>query len=137
MLTVPSVKASFWNVLKADAAGASVRAALGAGANGILVRRQLAALPHPTAPFLVIQYGPVTGARGDVRTFFPTWWLYADSGGDWYGLNALAALIEAAYPEDAIAFCDTRLAGGVSDELIDAALARPALAMRYQVRGRF
>lgn len=137
ILTVSSVKAAFWNVLKTDAAGAAVRAALSAGANGILARRQLAATPRPAAPFIVLQYGPVTGAAGMVRTFFPTWWLYADSGGDWYGLNALATLIANAYPDDAIAFCETRLTGGISDEVTDTALARPALAMRYQVRGRF
>lgn len=137
VLTVRSVKSAFWNVLMTDTAGAAVRAALGASSTSILTRRGVAGT-LPVAPFIVIQYGPVSGKAGFTRSFFPTWWLYDDATRDWNRLNDLAALIEAAYPDDALAYCYTNYAGGIGDEVTDATLGgRPAIAMRYQVSGRF
>jgi hypothetical protein len=136
-LTLGGIKAAFYAVLKSDSAGTSVRASLGAGAGGVLQRRGLS-LTLPVAPFLAITFGPMTGAREDVRTLFPTVWLYDDPTMDWARLHALAALIEAVYVDDVIASCYTNYAGGIGEEVTDAALQqRPALAMRYQVRGRF
>ena len=136
-LTLASIKTAFYAVLKSDSAGAAVRASLGAGSAGVLLRRGLS-LTLPVAPFLVITFGPMTGAREDVRTLFPTVWLYDDPIQDWARLHALAALTEAVYVDDVIAYCYTNYAGGIGEEVIDAALQqRPALALRYQVRGRF
>ena len=136
-LTLASIKTAFYAVLKSDSAGAAVRASLGDGANSVLLRRGLS-LTLPAAPFLAITFGPMTGVREYVRTLFPTVWLYDDPTQDWARLNALAALVEAVYTDDAIAYCHTSYAGGIGEEIVDAALQqRPALAMRYQVRGRF
>src|SRR5689334_353195 len=136
-LTLTGIKTSFYALLKSDSAGATVRAALGGGSDSVLLRRGLS-LTLPAAPFLAITFGPMTGVREDVRTLYPTIWLYDDPTQDWVRLNALTALIEAVYVKDSIAYCDTTYAGGVGEEITDAALQqRPALAMRYQVRGRF
>lgn len=132
-LTITTVKAAFYAVLTSDSA---IVAALGAGASGAILRGAFRA-PHPVAPFAVLGFGTMTGARQDVRTLFPTLWLYDDDLYAHVRLNALAALIEAAYTSDCIAYCDTRYAGGIGDEITDAAVQRPALSLRYQVRGRF
>lgn len=134
-LTISSIKTAFYLLLKSDSAGAAVRDALGAG--GVMTRKQLQASPQAAGPLLVIHYGPVTGAREFVRTFYPTWWLYDDAQLEWNRLNALTTLIEAVYTTESIAYCDTRYATGIGDEQIDATVTRPCLAMRYQVRGRF
>lgn len=134
-LTVSSVKTAFYLLPKSDSAGAPIRAALGAG--GVMTTRQFRLTPQAHGPLIVVRFGPLTGARQMVRTLYPTLWLYDDAQQDWSRLNALTDLIEPIVTEDCIAFCDTRYATGISDEIIDATVTRPCLAMRYQVRGRF
>ncbi len=133
VLSATSLKQAFLAAITADAA---VLAALGAGAASVITTEGLRGT-LPAAPFIAIGYGPLTGAaQRDVRTLFPTVWLYDDAGQRWFRLNALAALVEAALPEDCIAYAETRLAG-LDAEITDNALNRPALAMRYQVKARF
>lgn len=134
-LTVSSVKTAFYLLLKTAIAGAPIRAALGAG--GVMTTRQFQASPQAHGPLIVVRFGPLTGVRQMVRTLYPTLWLYDDAQQDWSRLNALTDLIEPIVIEDCIAFCDTRYATGISDEITDATVTRPCLAMRYQVRGRF
>ena len=145
-MTVPtqqSLKQAFFALIKTDSAGSAVRAALGAGATSVLSQRQFEAAVSsglPTAPFMVLRFGPVTGQAFDMRTIFPTWWLYDDAVQGHYRLNALAVLIEAVYAAEdnhPIVGCHVAYAGGIGDEVTDERLARPALSMRYQVRNRF
>ena len=139
VLTPRQIKADFLAVLKTGSGSASVaaRAALGAGANSVIVRKQLQ-LTLPRAPFAVLAWGPVTGQVGFPRQFYLTWFLYDDVDKDWYALNGLASLIEAAYPDDALPACYTNYAGGIGEETYDKALQnRPVIALRYQVSGRF
>lgn len=136
-LTLAGIKNSFYAMLKSDSAGVSVRDALGAGANSVILKNELGGV-LPAAPFVVVAFGSFTGEREDVRTLFPTLWLYDDSIYKWGRLNPLTALIEAVYTQESIAYCYTNYAGGIGDEFLDTALgSRPALPMRYQVRGRF
>jgi hypothetical protein len=132
-LSLVSLKTAFMAVLTSNSA---LLAALGAGASSVILKQALRA-PQPRAPFIAVAFGGMSGGREDVRTLFPTLWLYDDDPYAWTRLNSLAALIEAALTQDSIAYCYTNYAGGIGDEITDTALQRPALAMRYQVRGRF
>ncbi|SRR5580765_3223272 len=134
--TIQAVKSAFFTVLKSGSPGAAVRAALGAGASSVITRTALKQTPLPAAPFAVIQYGAAPGARFQPRTLFATWWLYDDAQREWKRLNELAPLIEAAYPEDAIALCFTDFNPGTDAEITDSTLQRPALAMRFTVKWR-
>ncbi len=139
MTTLGSIKSSFYALFKSDTGAASVaaRAALGAGATSVLLRKGLT-LTLPPAPFAVVTFGPMSGQAGFVRNLAPTVWIYDDPQYEWARLNALAALIEAVYTDESIAYCYTNYAGGIGEEITDAALqSRPAMAMRYQVSGRF
>jgi hypothetical protein len=137
--TIVTLKEDFYNVLKTSTAAPSVavRAALGAGATSIIPREDLRAASLPTAPFIAVAYGPMPGTREDVRTLFPTLWLYDDAGGRWRRINTVAALVDAAYPFDILPYADVRLAPGYGEELTDYSLARPTMAMRYTVKARF
>lgn len=145
--TQHSIKQAFYALIKTDSAGTAVRAALGNGASSVLTRRQFeTAAPSglPAAPFMVLRFGPVTGQAFDMRSIFPTWWLYDDAAKGHQRLNDLAVLIEAVYStNDNYPFSGiysgswANYAGGLSDEITDDRLARPALSMRYQVRNRF
>lgn len=130
-LTITSLKQSFFSVGTANAA---IVGALGAGAAGWILKTALRT-PHPVAPFVAVAFGAMPGSREDVRTLYPTLWLYDDDAYGWTRINALATLIDQAYTEDCIAYCHTQ--GGAGEESIDGALDRPVLPMRYQVRGRF
>lgn len=129
-LTITSLKQSFFSVGPANAA---VLSALGAGAASWILKQQLRS-PHPAAPFVAVAFGPMPGH--DVRTLYPTLWLYDDDAYGWTRINALATLIKAAYTEDCIAYCHTAGDPG-GEEVTDGALERPTMPMRYQVRGRF
>lgn len=104
--TPQQLKTAFYNVLKTDSAGTSVRTALGAGASSVIHRTELSTLP--ARPFVALSWGDTAGggARNRaVRNFYPVWFLYDDALYKWSRLEALIPLIEAAYPEDAIAMC--------------------------------
>lgn len=131
VLTITSLKQSFFDIGPANAA---IIAALGAGVSGWVLKTALRS-PAPVAPFVAVAFGAMPGALGFVRTLYPTLWLYDDDAYGWARLNALATLIDQAYTEDCIAYCHT--AGGAGEEATDGALNRPALPLRYQVRGRF
>lgn len=140
--TIASIKAAFWALLKSDpgAAAVAARAGLGAGASSVLTRaqfRQLGVAALPARPIAVVEFGEAPGKPLDVRSVLPTIWLYDDRAEDWERLNAEQALIEALYTVDSIAACYTTYAGGVGREQIDPATELPALALRYQVIGRF
>lgn len=136
-LTVRSVKSAFFSLLKIDSAGQAVRDALANGAQSVLTYASFRASPQAPGPMLVIRYGPVTGARELVRTFYPTIWLYDDGQKNWNRLNDLTSLIEPLYHTESIAYCDTRYATGIGEEITDPTVNRPCLPLRYQVRGRF
>jgi hypothetical protein len=130
-LTITTLKQSFFDVGPANAA---ILAALGNGAASWIPRTALRS-PAPTAPFVAVQFGAMPGAREDVRTLYPTLWIFDDDLYGWTRINALSTLIDQAYTEDCIAYCHT--AGGAGEELTDGALNRPVMPMRYQVRARF
>ncbi len=128
-LTITSLKQSFFDVGKNNAA---IVAALGAGVSGWVLKTALKS-PHPAAPFVAVAFGPMPGP--DVKTLYPTLWLYDDDAYGWWRINALHNLIKAAYTEDCITYCHT--AGETGEEATDSGFNRPTMPMRYQVRARF
>lgn len=131
-LTLTGIKQSFYDLV----GSASILAALGASSASVILKQALRA-PHPVAPFIAVAYGAMPGERQDVRTLYPTLWLYDDDIQGWARLNALTTIVEAIFVLDCIPYCETQYAGGISEEVTDEALHRPAIAMRYQVKGRF
>jgi len=95
--------------LKSDAAGAAVRAALGAGAQSVIPAEQLRREPRPARLMAVWRGGSVGGASGDMRGITGTWWIYDDPPQGYARIDALIPLIEAAYPLDVIAPGETRI----------------------------
>jgi hypothetical protein len=132
-----AITASFFAVLKSDAAGAAVRDILGAQAASVVMADdlKLASLPRP--PFLALRPGPITGARYQVRTCFFTWWVYDEAALRFTRINAVLPLIEAAYTAHVIPYGRTDLAGGISQEIPrDRALERPtrSITLTYTTR---
>lgn len=114
--------------LKSEAAGASVRAALGAGAASIIPAEKLRVEPRPARVLLAWRGGPVGGQSGEMRGIIGTWWIYDDPGQGYARIDALVPLVEAAYPRDALAWGETRitLVGQASeDATLGGLLVRP------------
>lgn len=136
-LTPAQLKEAFYNVLKSDSAGTAVRSALGAGATSVIDKSKLPAT-LPATPFLVLWWNsqPSGGSRNrGVRTYYPSWVLYDDTVKQYSRIEALEALIQAAYTEDAITTCYVDFLP-VRD-LIDMKLnAMPARSMPFMVKMR-
>lgn len=126
-----AVEDAFYNVLKVDSAGTTVRAALvGAGAAAVIWAADLK-LTLPAAPFIALNIGPVPGKRQDVRQHTFTWFVYDDPPRRWSRIDAIIPLIEAAYPDDAITFGDTNIVS-ISQTFTDFALgSRPARSIQF------
>jgi len=132
--TPATIKLAFFNVLKTDSAGSAVRAALGNLGESVITRDDLDSSNLPAAPFLVMQWGAEGGARTGVRSFFPTWWAYDTKR--YFRINALLPLIEAAYPEGAIAYCYTDFLNKTG-EIKDANLGYlPCRGFPFQIKTR-
>lgn len=130
-LSAATVKRDFYTLVSAGAAFATVRASCRVIPAADLTKTL------PAAPFLAVGYGPLTGIAQDVRTLFPTLWLYDDAAQGWYRLNTIAALIEAALDaEGLLPGCEIALAG-TDRETTDGALKRPVLPIRLTIKGRF
>jgi hypothetical protein len=131
-----AIKTAFFNVLYADAAGAAVRAALGALSASVVHRPELRAAELPAFPFVALQWGVEGGPRTGVRQYFPIWWLYdSPQRTDYRRLEALIPLIEAAYPENAISMCYLDFLP--VREVIDEALGHiPGKGFPFQIRTR-
>lgn len=130
------VTSQFWSRLVSDAAGASVRAALGAGATSIIHADQLAVEPRPARPLLALRGGSLTGQSSQMRPLTWRWWIYDDPGQMYWRINGLVPLIEQAYPRLCIPHGEITV-GIVSDERPDTTLG---LLMRsiqfiYTTRG--
>ena len=130
------IEAPFFAVLKSGSAGAAVRALLGNDAASVIDADDLGAASLPTAPFVVLRRGPLTGAHLQLRTLFVAWWLYDDASRRYDRLNEIVALITAAYPRTtAIPFCHVELVD--LNKQRDKALGnRPTIPMRFTVRTR-
>ena len=129
----------WYAVLATDSAGAAVRAALGSGASSIIPADDLEVGSLPARPLLAYRAGSVIGSPGwDVQRATLTWWLYDDVLYKYARINALIALIQAAYPADTlvIPFCEHRQLA-ITAERPDTTLGnRPARAIPYQVSWR-
>lgn len=104
-----SINGLLYARLKSDAAGASVRAALGAGAQSIIPAEHLRREPRPARLMVVWRGGSVGGASGDMRGITGTWWLYDDPAQGYVRIDALVPLIEAAYPLHVFSPGETRI----------------------------
>lgn len=129
--------AALYSLLKSNSAGASVRAALGDGANSIIPRQSLTLPTLPAAPFLVGFGGAVLGDRRQMRDVFYTWLVYDDPVHLWRRINNVVSLIEAAYTDN------PRLIEGyvihlasIGAETMDDGLNRPYRSILLQARTR-
>lgn len=101
--------------LASAAAGAAVRAALGAGAASIIHAEQLNKETLPARPLLALRGGAMPGQSGDIRIPTWRWWIYDEPAQGYYRINGLVPLIEQAYPFYCIPFGKI-LVSGVSEE---------------------
>ena len=136
-LNPQTITAAIFSVLKTDGAGTSVRAALGAAATSVIPNQDLTKATLPTSPFITGVAGAITGDRRQMRDIFYIWRIYDDPTTMWRRINAIAALVEAAYTDDprVIAGYIIHMAS-LSAELTDAALNRPFRSLMLQVRTR-
>ncbi len=130
------VSSQFWARLASDAAGASVRAALGAGATSIIHADQLAIEPRPARPLLAGRGGQLTGQSGEMRQLWWRWWVYDDPTQMYWRINGLLPLIEQAYPLHALPHGEIRV-GIVTDERPDTTLKllTRSIQLIYTTRG--
>ena len=101
-----AINAALYAVIKSDAAGASARAATGAGTSaGVIPAHALRAPALPARPFLAWRAGVVSGESEEMRGIGGAWWAYDDSQQGYARIDALLGLVEAAYapPEGIIA----------------------------------
>lgn len=109
VIDLASISGLLYAQLKTAAAGAAVRAVLGAGAASIIPAERLRHEPRPARVLLVWRGGSVGGASGEMRPASGVWWVYDDPGQGYARIDAVVPLIEAAYPRDALAWGDTRI----------------------------
>lgn len=104
MITPAAAVTSFYAILATatGAASIAVRAALGNGASSVIVRDDLAVGALPVAPFVVLSQGSISGSPDwDAQRMVLTWWIYDDvTSYKNTRIDALIALIDAAYPPD-------------------------------------
>jgi hypothetical protein len=135
--TPQQIKEDFFAVLHSSVASASVavRDALGGGAASVIVREELNKASLPEFPFVALQWPRGGGPRNrGVKHFYPIWFLYDQSIYRYSRLDPLVALIEAAYPEDAITMCDLDFIE--TRELREDALNLPAKSFPFHIKTR-
>lgn len=102
MIALDALSAAIWQRATADADGTALRAALGAGAASILMAEDLRVegltiATLPARPFIALRRGPApNAARVTVRPLY-TWYCYDDPAIGYGRLEALPALVGAAY----------------------------------------
>lgn len=115
-----------------DAAGAGVRALLGAGAASVILATRLSKASLPARPFLAYRPGPVPTVGG-IDQHTPTWWLYDDPAQGDYRLSKLAFALIKAY--DPIRWAAPPLPGAVGVVAVGA-LSEPFEDTNLGLRGR-
>lgn len=133
---------SFYAVLKtgSGAASVAVRAALGAGATSVISADDLSVESLPARPYIALRGGPILGSPDyDMQRMTATWWVYDDPIRKFSRIDALIALVAAAYPADdptVIPFVDIRRLA-VSQQAHDQKLGnRPVRSLPYQLSWR-
>lgn len=105
-LDAQAIHLAFFDRAATDAAGAAIRAALGAGAASVIHAERLRSYGPgalmPARVLLAFRGGPISGASWERRGVALTWWIYDDPAQGYARINGLIPLIEAAYPFDAI-----------------------------------
>lgn len=135
MPTSVAIKSSFFNVIKTDAVGLSVRNALGDVANSVVEREDLNKASLPTFPFMALQWVAEDETRTGLCRYFPIWWVYDSPLYRQRRIGPIVLLIKAAYPEDAITGChlDFMPRRGVIDESLGHI---PGMSFPFQIRTR-
>lgn len=132
-----AVTALLYNRIAYDAAGAAVRAILGAGSPSVIPASQLrAGLAYPDRPFIAFRAGAVGGATLDMRLVSATWWLYDDMVQGHGRINSIIQPLQAAYREGAIPFGRVEIASigaEIPDQSLD--LAARSVQLAYYRRG--
>ena len=126
ILDLAALNAATFARLKGEAAGADVRALLGAGAASVIPARALRGA-LPARPLIAWRQGAVTGQGDDWRRVVGAWWAYDDPAQDYYRINSIVAAIEAAHPLDWLAHYECRvgpIGQGVEDSALGGLLTR-------------
>jgi len=128
VIDLAAINGLLYAQLKTAAAGAAVRAALGAGAASIIPAEKLRQEPRPARVLLVWRGGSVGGSSGDMRPITGVWWVYDDPHQGYARIDALVPLVEAAYPLDCVAWGETKISlvgQATEDATLGGLLARP------------
>lgn len=102
MIDLYALSTAIYNRLAADAAGAAVRAALGAGAQSVLMAEDLrveglTVLALPTRPLIALRRGAVPQSGRVVSLPVYVWYCYDDPAVGYGRLETLPLLIASAY----------------------------------------
>jgi len=117
-LDLATINAAMYAVVKSSA---TICAATGPGTSAGVIPAHELSRPLPARPFLAWRGGVVSGQSHEMRGVNGSWWVYDDPGQGYYRIDALIALIEEAYPPDAIADGRTTVQN-ISGQQVDAAL---------------
>jgi len=115
--------------LKTDAEGASVRALLGAGAQGVIHADDLSRDTLPARPLLALRAGPVPQLNRIVHAPIFTWWIYDDLEQRYARIDALARPITLAYAARKLALSSGGVIGSVEVGQLSAQQPDPALGL--------
>lgn len=96
-IDLQALRAIVYGRLKTDAEGASVRAALGDGADSIISAEELKRTPLPATPFIALRRGPMPIVSEVVYAPIFTWWVYDDAQQDYWRIDSVLTLIGKAY----------------------------------------
>lgn len=127
-MTTPDIVAIYdalFTRLKTDAAGTSVRAALGGGAASVIDTPALQRV-FPPSPFIAFEGGAIDAVSGDTYDLPVTWWLIDSPLYGYRRLNALVPLILAANPHDWLTNVFLTIATSPKEQ--------PDMALRMNVR---
>jgi hypothetical protein len=99
VIDIQAIQKAGFDQLFSHAAGATLRAALGAGANSIVHADTLTLNTLPARPLVAFRGGAVAGESMQMRVPTWRWWIYDDLEHLYWRINGVLPLIEAAYPQ--------------------------------------
>lgn len=96
-IDVQALTAAVYSRLRSDAAGATVRGLLGAGAASVIPAEGLSKETLPVQPFVALRGGPIPTVSDVIHAPTFTWWVYDDPQQRYYRINGLLLPIGRAF----------------------------------------
>ena len=101
MVDLTDIASRIYSRARTDAAGASLRTQLGAGASSVITVAELDAANLPARPFIALADGGLAfDAVGTAQTLTPVWWIYDDLNQKRFRFRVLIPLLVALYTGD-------------------------------------